>query len=56
MEIDKYICKQLNFKGGGCWTKNKLGLIQVDYCASESKLKVLWVNVKLFVMWILKIY
>lgn len=56
MDIDKYINQQLNFEGGACWTRYKSGLIRIDYCARESKLKVLLVNIKLFVLWILRKY
>lgn len=56
MKTDKYINQQLNFEGGGCWGKNILGLAQIDYCARESNLKIFWVNVKLFILWVLRKY
>lgn len=56
MKIDKYVYQQLNFEGGGCWWINGLGLAQIDYCARESNLKIFWVNVKLFILWVLRKY
>ena len=52
----QYVCQQLNFDGGGCWWINDLGLAQIDYCARESNLKIFWVNVKLFIFWVLRKY
>lgn len=56
MKIDEYVHQQLNFDGGGCWWINGLGLAQIDYCARESKLKIFSVNVKLFILWVLRKY
>jgi hypothetical protein len=56
VKIDKYVYQELNFDGGGCWWINDLGLAQIDYCARESNLKIFWVNVKLFILWVLRKY
>ena len=56
MDIEEYIKKQLDFSGGGSWSIDTLGLLQVDYCFKERKFKIFWVNVKLFVFWLLKKY
>lgn len=56
MDIKEYIQEELDFSGGGCWSTNTLGLVQVDYCFKECKIKIFWVNVKLFILWILKEY
>lgn len=56
IDIEKYIKQHLNFQGGGCYGMNKLGLAQVDYCARERSVKILWINIKLFILWILRKY
>jgi hypothetical protein len=56
MDIEEYIKKQLDFSGGACWSTNILGLAQVDYCFKEYKFKIFWINVKLFILWILRRY
>lgn len=56
MDIEEYMNKKLDLSGGACWGRNTLGLIQVDYCYNESNLKIFWINLKLFIFWILKRY
>ena len=56
MDIEKYIEKQLNCSGGACWSINILGLAHVDFCFRERGLKIFYVNVKLFILWILRKY
>lgn len=56
MDIEEYIKKQLDFSGGACWGINTFGLAKVYYCFKEHKYKIFFVNIKLFMRWILKKY
>lgn len=51
--MEKYIESQLDFKGGGCYFKNALGLYQIGYCYRATSFQILKVNIKLFIMWLL---
>ncbi|MGN1298119.1 MAG: hypothetical protein ACI4VH_06895 [Clostridia bacterium] len=31
------------------------GLYQVDYCSRENDFKILWINIKLFFIWLFRI-
>lgn len=50
----KYMDYNLDFKGGGCISCNKLDLYQVCSCYRESKFKIFKVNVVLFFMWLFR--
>lgn len=56
IDVEEYIKQHLDFRGGGCWGMNTSGLAQVDYCARERSIKILWINIKLFILWILRKY
>ena len=54
IKCKKYIGDQLDMRGGGCISCNKLGLYQVDACYRASKFKIFRVNVALFFMWLFR--
>ena len=51
-KLDKYIKEQLDMSGGGSWERDLLGKYHVRYCARETKIKIMWINIKLFFKWL----
>ena len=50
--LDKYIKEQLDMSGGGSWERDLLGIYNITYCAREKKIKIMWINIKLFFLWL----
>lgn len=47
----KYI-RRVNFKGGGMFGVTKHGRYYIGYAYRESKWVILFVNIRLFLMWL----
>lgn len=56
INIHRYLSWQLDATRTIIYKRYKSGLIQVKECKGKSKAKIIWINIKLFVFWIFRIY
>lgn len=56
INIHRYLAWKLDATRTIIYKRYKSGLIQVKECKGKSKIKIIWINIKLFIFWIFKIY